>query len=172
MEIEVKLALDAERRQALEAKLGAPVREVAQRDVYLATAGIPVALRVRQDGDAACVTLKSGFEKRDGIRIREELEPAIAAADVDTWLLVFERLGFPAAEVVDKRRREYVHGPVHVVIDTIEGLGTFAEVEVVGDDPDTARAQLERALAELGLADLPRITRSYRDLLKAAGKEG
>src|SRR6185312_3490123 len=100
MEIEVKLALDLETRARLEGILGAPKRTVSQRDVYLAMAGLPVALRVRQDGDEACVTLKSGFEKRDGIRIREELEPVIRAQDTDMWLALFERLGFPAAEVV------------------------------------------------------------------------
>lgn len=169
MEIEVKLALDAAAMDALADTLGEPVRTVRQRDVYLQTAGLPVALRVRQDGERAWVTLKSGFEKRDGIRMREELEPAIRPEDLDLWLGVFKRLGFEQGEVVAKRRREYQRGPVHVVLDEVDGLGAYVEVEVVGDDPDGAKARLEEAMADLGLERLPRITDSYRDLLRKAG---
>ncbi|MDB5099248.1 MAG: putative adenylate cyclase 2 [Cyanobacteria bacterium RYN_339] len=170
MEIEVKLALDAATRARLVARLGAPDRVAEQTDVYLATAGVPVALRVRRDGDAACVTLKAGFEVIDGVKIREELEPSIRPEELDTWLAVFARLGFPRAEVVAKTRHEYMHGGVHLVLDEVQGLGAFVEVEVVGDDPTSAKAALEAALADLGLAALPRITRSYRDLLIEAGR--
>jgi adenylate cyclase class 2 len=165
MEIEVKLALDAATRSRLVERLGAPDRVATQQDIYLATAGVPVALRVRQDGDQACVTLKAGFEVRDGVKIREELEPAIRPEELATWLTVFERLGFPRAEVVKKTRHEYTHGAVHLLLDEVEGLGSFVEVEVVGDDAQGATAALETALADLGLARLPRLTRSYRDLL-------
>ncbi len=168
MEIEAKLALNPEARAALEQKLGRPTRVAEQRDVYLATAGLPVALRVRQDGDKACVTLKSGFAKRDGIRIREEFEPAIRPEELDMWLTVFERLGLPAGEVVAKKRHEYLWKGVHVVIDEIAGLGTYVEVEVVGDDAAEAKQRLEEVMSELDLDGLPRITQSYRDLLIAS----
>jgi predicted adenylyl cyclase CyaB len=168
LEVEVKLALDPATRARLEARLGAPQRTVAQQDVYLATAGVPVALRVRRDGDEAKVTLKAGFELRDGVKIREELEPAIRPEELETWLTLFERLGFPRAEVVAKTRREYAHAGVHVLIDEVAGLGAFVEVEVVVDEPSGAKAALEAALESLELAALPRITASYRELLIAA----
>lgn len=166
MEIEAKFALSPEQRAALKAQLGAPAETVRQTDVYLRTAGVPVALRVRRDGDRAFVTLKRGFEKVAGIRVREELEPTIDPEEVDTWLGLFERLGFPAGETVEKTR-EVHHRPggVHVLLDEIDGLGSFCEVEAVADDRDAALAKLEAAIAELGLGDLPRLTRSYRDLL-------
>lgn len=165
MEVEVKLALDAATRAALEAKLGAPLRVVEQQDVYLATAGVPVALRVRRDGDEAKVTLKAGFQVVNGVKLREELEPAIRPEELDTWLAIFERLGFPPAEVVAKTRREYQHAGVHVLIDEVRDLGTFAEVEVVVERPEGAAAAIEAALESLALSGLPRITHSYRDLL-------
>lgn len=169
MEIEAKFALGEEARAALRARLGTPAETVRQTDVYLRTAGVPVALRVRRDGARACVTLKRGFEKVQGIRVREELEPAIDPAEIDTWLGIFERLGFPAGETVEKTREVYERpGGVHVLLDEIEGLGSFCEVEAVADDRDAALARLERAIAELGLGDLPRLTRSYRDLLVEA----
>jgi predicted adenylyl cyclase CyaB len=169
MEIEVKLALDTATRERLENQLGAPLRTVRQKDTYLKTDPLSVALRVREDGDHAWVTLKAGFEKRDGIRIREELEPAIRPEDVALWLAVFARLGFAAHRVVAKTRKEYQRGEVHVVLDEVEGLGAYAEIEVVGDDADRAQAQLEIVMAELGVGALPRITKSYRDLLEQAG---
>lgn len=169
MEIEVKLALDKATLARLVDDLGEPVRVARQRDVYLATAGLPVALRVREDGDHAWVTLKAGFEKRDGVRIREELEPAVRPEELPMWLGIFERLGFPQNEVVSKSRREYQRGEVHVVLDEVDGLGAYAELEVVSDDATAGKARVEAVLAELGLAELPRITQSYRDLLRAAG---
>ena len=124
---------------------------------------------MRQDGDAACVTLKAGFEKVQGIRVREEWEPTIRPDQLETWLVIFERLGFPRGDEVAKRR-EIWHRPggVHVVIDTIAGLGTYAEVEAVADARDATLALLEAAIVELGLADHARITTSYRELVAAA----
>jgi adenylate cyclase class 2 len=169
MEIEAKFRLTDEAARGLRARLGPPEETVRQRDVYLETAGVPVALRVRQDGERACVTLKAGFEKVKGIRVREEFEPAIAPEDLDTWLTIFGRLGFPAGEVVEKSREVYaLEGGVHALVDEIDGLGTFLEVESVADDRDAALERLEAAIAALGLADAPRLTRSYRDLLREA----
>lgn len=169
MEIEAKFQLFAEREAALVARLGAPEATVAQRDVYLKTAGIPVALRVRKDGDEARVTLKSGFTKVQGIRVRDEWEPTIRPEELDTWLTIFERLGFPAGTAVEKTRRQWtLPGGVHCLIDALDGVGTFCEVEAVADEPAGALKALEAAIADLGLADLPRLTKSYRDLVEQA----
>lgn len=169
MEIEAKFALTPAEAAALRERLGAPERRGPQRDVYMATAGLPVALRVRSDGERAFVTLKAGFEKVAGIRLREEWEPAIRPEELDTWVAIFTRLGMPPGEVVEKTRETWsLDEGVHVVIDAIAGLGTFAEVEAVADEREATLARLEAAIARLGLADHPRITKSYRDLLREA----
>lgn len=169
MEIEAKFALDPEDVARLRAQLGLPQNQATQRDCYLKTAGLPVALRIRQEESQAWVTLKSGFEKVDGIRVREEWEPVIQASEVPMWLTMFERLGFPAGEIVEKERDTWaLNSAVHVVIDTIANLGTYLEIEVVSHDKADALARLEAAIVELGLRDHPRITESYRDLLKQA----
>lgn len=169
MEIEAKFALSAEREAQLLARLGPPEATVAQRDIYLKTAGLPVALRVRQDGDQARVTLKSGFTKVQGIRVRDEWEPTIWPSELTTWLTIFERLGFPAGTTVEKSRRSWtLPSGVHCLIDTLDGIGTFCEVEAVADEPEGALKALELAITELGLGDLPRLTRSYRDLVEQA----
>ena len=166
MEIEAKIPLAPEQLAALRARLGAPDSVQHQRDIYLATAGLPVALRVRQEDERAWVTLKTGFGEVEGIRIREELEPAIRPEDVPTWLAIFERLGLPRGLEVAKTRHTYERGDVHVLLDEVAGLGSFVEVEALADEAPAALARLEAAIAELGLGGLPRETRSYRKLLQ------
>lgn len=166
MEVEAKIALDDIQAQALRGFLGTPKAWHAQRDVYLATAGLPVALRVRQDDERAWVTLKSGFSQVGGIKVREEIEPSILPEEVPAWLKLFEHLGLPRGLEVAKRRAEYeLMDDVHVLIDEVEGLGTFAEVEALAEDGHAAVAKLEMAIANLGLDGLPRIEESYRELI-------
>jgi adenylate cyclase class 2 len=165
MEVEAKIPLTAEQAGLLRKRLGEPQARHTQRDLYLATAGLPVALRIRQDDEQAWVTLKTGFQQVQGIKVREELEPGIRPEEVPAWLRMFEALGFPRGLEVAKRRHEYDMGGFHVLIDEVEGLGTFAEVEALAEDGHSAVAKLEAAIKELGLDGLPRVSESYRELL-------
>lgn len=166
MEVEAKIPLSAERFAELRDRLGEPQARHVQRDVYLATAGLPVALRVRQDDERAWVTLKSGFTQVKGIKVREEIEPTIRPDEVAAWLRLFELLGLPRGLEVAKHRLEYaLPDGVHVLLDTVEDLGTFAEVEALAEDGESAVAKLEAAIESLGLAGLPRVEESYRELL-------
>lgn len=68
--------------------------------------------------------------------------------------------------VVVKARRLWLVENARVHLDTVEGLGTFLEIEVV--EPATVeegRATLARLLAALGLDPATAIRRSYIDLL-------
>jgi adenylate cyclase class 2 len=169
MEVEAKIPLSAEQLAALTSRLGEPTGRHNQRDVYLLTAGLPVALRIRQDDDQAWVTCKSGFAQVNGIKVREEVEPSIRPEEVPAWLRVFELLGLPRGLEVIKHRVEYtLSDGVHVLLDEVEGLGTFAEVEALAEDGEAAVAKLEAAIAKLGLAGCPRVADSYRELLAKA----
>lgn len=165
MEVEAKIPLTPEQAGDLRNRLGEPQAKHTQRDVYLATAGLPVALRIRQDDEQAWVTLKTGFQMVAGIKVREEIEPSIRPEEVPAWLRVFECLGFPRGLEVAKHRHEYDMGGFHVLIDEVEGLGTFAEVEALAEDGEAAVAKLESAIKALGLDGLPRVSESYRELL-------
>ncbi|MNL72770.1 CYTH domain protein [compost metagenome] len=82
------------------------------------------------------------------------------------WLKLFERLGLPRGLEVAKHRLEYaLPDGVHVLLDTVEGLGAFAEVEALAEDGEAAVAKLEAAIERLGLEGLPRVEDSYRELL-------
>jgi adenylate cyclase class 2 len=73
-------------------------------------------------------------------------------------------VGFFRAAVVKKRRTKYALGEAVLAVDDVEGLGTFIEVELSGDEDWQAqkRTALE-ILAKLGLAES--IRKSYLELL-------
>ena len=56
----------------------------AQRLDLVARIELRAAAEPGHDGERACVTLKQGFEKVAGIRVREEFEPRIAPSLADT----------------------------------------------------------------------------------------
>lgn len=173
MEIEAKLKLSPEALRALEARLGAPESVERQEDRYFRTPD-GTALRVRREGERAFVTLKRAFSNVDGLRAREEYEPGVEPSETGLWETIFEALGFPKGLVVSKRRATYRPEPGLVVaIDHVDELGDFVEVEILADDAATALARLGEALGRLGLAELPRESRSYRELLaeKPGGAE-
>ena len=141
----------------------APDRDFAKTDE---------AFRLRRVGSSNYLTYK-GPKQRADVKVRTELEVPIqpgdeAAADM-TRLLT--HLGFRPVAVVKKRRRQATLErdgfSFTICLDDVEGLGRFAEVEVLA--PDDRRADAERAVAalaaELGLSDVER--RSYLGLVLA-----
>lgn len=77
----------------------------------------------------------------------------------------------PAADplvVVRKRRQILLLENVRIHLDEVEGLGTFLELEAVVDathDDAVCRRQVDRLLAELGIAPDELLRVSYADLL-------
>ena len=96
-----------------------------------------------------------------------------AAAD---FLQLFAHLGYRFVAVVRKHRRAYRmkrNGfDLTVCLDDAEGLGHYAEVEVLAqeDRRDAARTVLSATAAALGLTDVER--RSYLGLLLVAREAG
>jgi adenylate cyclase, class 2 len=146
----------------------APDRDFAQTDE---------AFRLRRIGSANYLTYK-GPKQRAGVKVRTELEipllPGDDAADNMTRLLT--HLGYRFVAVVKKRRRtaplERAGFSFTVCLDEVDGLGRFAEVEVLA--PEDRRADAEQALTrlatELGLSDVER--RSYLGLVLSAQASG
>ncbi|MDP8923388.1 MAG: CYTH domain-containing protein [Chloroflexota bacterium] len=58
---------------------------------------------------------------------------------------------------------------IKVHLDTVEGLGTFVEIEAIERDgsigPERLRAQCERLMSRLGIRDRDLVADSYSDLL-------
>ncbi len=146
----------------------APDRDFARTDE---------AFRLRRVGPANYLTYK-GPKQRAEVKVRTELEIALqpgdrAAADMTRLL---SHLGYRFVALVKKRRRtaslQRDGFSFTVCLDDVEGLGRFAEVEVLA--PEDRRADAEKALAalatELGLSEVVR--RSYLGLVLAAKSAG
>jgi adenylate cyclase class 2 len=165
------------------AELGAEAGErIDLEDGYLAHPGrdfaqTDEALRIRREGDANHLTYKG--PKRGGpTKTREEIEVPFATGPSagEQMGRLLERLGFRPVAVVRKARTpyrlDYQGRRLEVVLDRVDGLGSFAEVEALAlgeaDLPEAQGAVLGLAAA-LGLTEVE--PRSYlRMVLEQAGR--
>jgi adenylate cyclase class 2 len=130
------------------------------------------AFRLRRAGTEGVLTYK-GPKQPGAVKVRAELEVPLAGGDgpAEGCLALLRHLGYRPVAVVRKRRRPYrlERGgfALTVCLDDVEGVGRFAEVEVLAaeDRLDTARAAVTGLAAELGLTQLER--RSYLSLFLA-----
>lgn len=166
-EVELKFVLtDLPRIQRCLQELQARADNViAQRDVYFAHpqrdfATTNEALRVRRYNDDACVTYKGPLLDTQ-TKTRREIE--IPFADGKHAGEQFEEmlaiLGFRPVRAVVKRRQPFhltwQTRPIELVLDEVDGLGTFLEIESLATESDRdAAKQCILSLAEhLGLSD-------------------
>jgi adenylate cyclase class 2 len=145
----------------------APDRDFARTDE---------AFRLRRVGPANFLTYK-GPKRPAAVKTRTELEVPLpdgdAAAVQFTELL--GHLGYRFVAVVRKQRRLYhlrrEGFDLTVCLDEVDGLGRFAELEVLAPEDQVARvsAVLTQTAAELGLTNVER--RSYLGMTLAARAE-
>lgn len=174
LEVEQKFRvadLDAVRTRVAELG-GSPSGVVEQRDTYFRHpsrdfAQTGEALRIRRTGDQAVVTYK-GAKLDQTVKTRPELEFPLAESGQPQRQLL-ELLGFTAVAEVCKHREAYhlTHSglQLEVTLDTVEGVGTFVEVEAIAEqgDPTPAQQAVQGLAAALGLSDLE--PRSYLRML-------
>ncbi|QLC32663.1 class IV adenylate cyclase [Halarchaeum sp. CBA1220] len=173
-EVEVKVPADhGDVRDALESVGAAERGTVEQADTYYDAphrdfAETDEALRVRrvreagaEDADAR-ITYK-GPKVDSESKAREEIETGVAdGADAGA---LFEALGFAPAATVRKTRTYYDYEEYTVVLDDVEGLGQFVEVERESEDVASAREGAFDVLRRLGLDPDDQIRTSYLGLL-------
>jgi adenylate cyclase class 2 len=134
------------------------------------------ALRLRRIGPANRVTYKGPKRGTSG-KTRTEIEVPLADGDAVAadFSRLLQSLGYRPVAVVKKRRRifQLQRGgfALEICLDEVEGLGRFAEVEIVALEEQLAAARniLLETAAALGLSGEQR--RSYLELLLAA-REG
>lgn len=128
------------------------------------------ALRLRRVGESNCITYK-GPKLDAQTKTRRELElplPAGAAA-FDQYSELLRTLGFGEVATVRKRREPvsltWEAHEVAVALDTVEGVGQYAELEIAADAAGlpAARQAIGSLAKKLGLTDSER--RSYLELL-------
>jgi adenylate cyclase class 2 len=125
------------------------------------------ALRVRYAKGRAVMTYKGAKLAGTRLKAREELN--LAVEDGAVLETVLARLGFRPTAVVRKRRELWSLDGASIALDEVESLGTFAEVEIIGEAGDDAVEERVHALARsLGITGEP-ITASYLELVLGAG---
>lgn len=164
LEIEVKFLvpdLTAVRQQLV--KLGATLTNprVYEKNIRLDTPEEALLqkrqlLRLRQD-TAVKITFKGDPPTliQSEAKVREELE--IEATDLDTAVLIFQRLGFNPVQIYEKYRETFSWQSIEIVLDEMP-FGNFIELE--GDEPS-----LKNVAAQLGLDWHQRILTNYLGLM-------
>lgn len=121
------------------------------------------AVRVRYTNDHAVVTYKGPKLRKFGLKAREELNFAVESGIAFETMLL--RLGFTKTTDVNKWRENYKLGTASICLDTVDELGTFAEIEViVANETDDPSVQIDTIAKEIG-ADGEPILASYLELL-------
>ena len=179
LEIEQKFPIaDVEKFLERLAKLGAVEQAAAeQHDTYYNHPArdfraTDEALRIRRTGHRAVITYK-GPKLGTDVKTRPEME--LLLAEPAEWPELLAALGFREVATVSKTRRRFglAREPfdVELVIDSVEQVGQFAELEIVAEEPqvDDARRIIRALAAELELpAPEPR---SYlKMLLESTGE--
>ncbi len=131
------------------------------------------------------VNRKNGDGTRDYLRIRgdpkgnnfsldfhkvlsllETDETEIEFNDMEGMTKILNALGFKVACVLNKDRKKYTKGSLLVILDKVEDLGTFVEVELMDEPTDENKALVLGTASELGLKEEDRvIKKGYPDLL-------
>lgn len=120
------------------------------------------ALRLRKAGEKIFLTYK-GAKKGSRVKSRNEIQ--VEVSDFERARELLKSLGYSEFIRIRKRRKIFRRDDVTVCLDDVESLGSFLEVEVLGDDVERAERKIEEVLKELGLSERERITESYLELL-------
>lgn len=170
LEMEAKARLEdlARVRERLQA-MGAEFQgEERQEDLYFNHperdfAQTDEALRLRLAGGRSTMTYK-GPKLEAVTKSREEFQ--VGVDDYEGAVAILERLDFRRVARVTKHRELYALEGYRVMLDEVEGLGTFVEVEKV--EPPYKPEELVALLKRLGAGEEAMERRSYLELLLRA----
>ncbi len=135
--------------------------------------GTDEAFRLRSVNEDCYVTYK-GKRLPGPVKARPEIELSINTGERESWLAMLGHLGFVPLPEVNKRRDNYArnsaresdHPRIKVMLDDVQGLGSFAELELIVTDArkvDVAAERIQQLAANLGLVTVQ--PRSYLSLV-------
>jgi adenylate cyclase class 2 len=179
MRYEVEMKFPVSDIRTLESQLaehGAAVTNArTEVDVYFAHpardfAKTDEALRIRRKGSENFITYK-GPKVDASTKTRHEIDLPLPSGEstAEAWVGILSALGFTiAGEVRKSRRKAYVDWQdrrVEVSLDEVEGLGRYAELELVveSEELEAAKGCITSLAADMGLENNER--RSYLELL-------
>ena len=191
IEVEVKTRLDVPDIKELRAvllKSGATLRTVVtEEDVYFNSPSVDFAvtdeaLRIRKtldadetdenDGITGAVLTYKGPKIHADSKSRREINIEIIPGTMESMMELFTLLGFRKAGTVRKRREMFSFRGFDVLLDRIDGLGDFLEIErIVPDDGDIDGLVAEMKCLIPTLNNNKWITRSYLEMCLAGDRE-
>ncbi|GAB3901184.1 class IV adenylate cyclase [Kibdelosporangium lantanae] len=144
-------------------------RPEIQRDVYYKERGFrdkvqgpgSYLVRVRYKQSGTVLNMKR-LTNLDGVW--DEVETAVDDGKVAEQIV--EAIGAEHAVTVAKERRKAKDGDLEIIIDVVDGLGTFLELAIETDsDPAQARAKIDAYLDKLGIDKVRVELRGYPTIL-------
>lgn len=87
--------------------------------------------------------------------------------DASIALSMLKTMGFEVALKAQKTRSIYFVGVFHITVDSLEGIGDFAEFSIMTDDESKLsvyKAQLEALALRFGLTEAALQTKSYKQM--------
>ncbi len=178
MAIEIEVKARIKDKAALLQKLsglGCVLSEAKTQDdmVYVEKTGTleeflsnKVFLRIRvQNGSKVILTAKKPKNKTDGNLIKREHEVVVDSADEARGILSL--MGYQETVRTIKSRQSAHYGEYEICLDDIEGLGSFIEVEAMGDDANAEKTQekLWEFLSSLGVSPEDKVNKGYDILM-------
>jgi len=171
LELELKAPAHLGRVEARLKELGASLIDVVDEvDVYLQHpcrdfTSTDEALRLRRQGGLTTLTYKGPRLSSTGqVKARDEVE--VSVSSFEAALEVLERLGFRKVAEVVKRRRVYELNGFKVYLDSVEGLGSFVEVECRSspEELEKARSSIFKLAKQLGIEVEKALDASYLEM--------
>jgi adenylate cyclase, class 2 len=122
------------------------------------------ALRVRVEDDIARITYKGALL---GGRAKSRVEEETSVGEPETMKRILGSLGFIPVGVVKKSRSYFAVSDTTVTIDQVEGLGSFIEIEQIGENRELIEKQLLVIAEKLEIHEFEQ--RSYLALILGTG---
>jgi predicted adenylyl cyclase CyaB len=156
--------LDAARRAA--DRLGARFMWVDEQVDRYYEVGEGRRVKLRTCGRAQAELIRYARPETAGVRASEYEVLPVRDAEAHACLVPKT----PPLVVVRKQRELWLLDNVRIHLDTVDGLGTFLELEAVVDaahDEVRCRAQVHELLPAFGIGETHCVRASYSDLLRA-----
>ena len=161
IELKARCASHDDMRAKLDAAGAVRGKSVVERDQYFNHPSRDFretneALRLRMEDGQCRVTYKG---PRLGGIAKSRFEAETDIGDLETMTTILGKLGFVKAGTVEKTREFYALGDITVCLDDVTTLGTFIELEKIGEDKEAIEKELVACAAKLGISEFER--RSY-----------
>ncbi|MFQ5816318.1 MAG: class IV adenylate cyclase [Candidatus Hydrothermarchaeaceae archaeon] len=169
IEVKAKLRRPVETRERLLAMGAKYVETKVQVDTYYNHpsrdfASTDEALRLREQDGRVILTYK-GPKVDEVTKTREEVK--VEVSELESADEILEQLGFRKVRRVRKKRNYYVLRGMKVMLDEVDGLGNYIEVEKPGEEYEPR--ELIDFLREIGVDEKDMERRSYLELLMERG---